>query len=209
MTTNDRANEDPRREEARRLRVEPGMSLSQLREHFGVGSGTLSEWLRGIEPPTWTRRPNAKDDLREVAIEMRRDGNTVPGMGTKAKPWMPNSCRITFINSDPGLVLVFLRFLELMGEDRRRLSYRIHIHVSADVEGAGRWWADLVGVPFEQFARPTLKTHNPSTVRHNVGDSYRGCLIVRVPRSRELYWRIEGLVGGITGAGIPPGDATM
>jgi hypothetical protein len=39
---------------------------------FGVGNSTLTEWLRGLDPPGWTQRPNAKDDLREMAIEMRR-----------------------------------------------------------------------------------------------------------------------------------------
>jgi len=117
--------------------------------------------------------------------------------GTKSKPWQPNRCRTTFINSDPTLIRLFLRFLESWGEDRQTLKYRVSIHESADAEAAGRWWADVVGVPFEIFRRPTLKTHNPSTVRHNVGDPYRGCLVVDVPDSRTLYWRIEGLMGGI------------
>ncbi|GAA3335936.1 hypothetical protein GCM10020358_06180 [Amorphoplanes nipponensis] len=120
--------------------------------------------------------------------------------GTKAKPWQPNRCRVTFINSDPGLIRLFLRFLESWGEDRQVLRYRISIHESADAEAAGRWWAEEVGVPFEIFRRPTLKTHNPSTVRHNVGDPYRGCLVVDVPESRTLYWKIEGLMGGIAAA---------
>ena len=71
-------NGDPRRDEARRLRVDPGMSRSQLMKHFGVGNGTLTEWLRGLDPPDGTQRPNAKDDLRDMAIEMRRDGCSVP-----------------------------------------------------------------------------------------------------------------------------------
>jgi transposase len=120
--------------------------------------------------------------------------------GTKAKPWQPNRCRLTFINSDPVLIRLFLRFIELWGEDRQALRYRVSIHESADAEAAGRWWADVVGVPFEIFRRPTLKTHNPSTVRHNVGDPYRGCLVVDVPDSRALYWKVEGLMGGIAAA---------
>src|SRR3954467_11007487 len=72
------ANEDPRREEARRLRREKGLSRSQLMKLFGVGNGALSEWLRGTEAPEWTRRPRAKDDLREQAVELRRGGATVP-----------------------------------------------------------------------------------------------------------------------------------
>jgi hypothetical protein len=117
--------------------------------------------------------------------------------GTKSKPWQPNRCRVTFVNSDPVLIRLFLRFLESWGEDRQTMKYRISIHESADPEAAGRWWAEVVGVPFEIFRRPTLKTHNPSTVRHNIGEPYRGCLIVDVPDSRQLYWRIEGLMRGI------------
>lgn len=71
-------NEDPRREEARRLRVDPGLSRVQLMRRFGVGNGTISAWLTGLEPPEWTRRPRAEDDLREQAAELRREGCTVP-----------------------------------------------------------------------------------------------------------------------------------
>jgi transposase len=69
---------DPRRDEARRLREEEGFSRSQLMKVFGVGNGTLSEWLQGTKAPEWTRRPRAKDDLREQAVELRRGGATVP-----------------------------------------------------------------------------------------------------------------------------------
>jgi hypothetical protein len=83
------------------------------------------------------------------------------------------------------------------GLDRRNLGYRLSIHESADVDAAIRWWAEVVGVPADCFQRPTLKKHNPATVRRNVGDSYCGCLIIYVPKSRRLYWRIEGIMAGI------------
>src|SRR5215472_12411772 len=43
-----------------------------------------------------------------------------------------------------------------------------------------------------QFSDPTLKRHNPKTVRKNVGDDYHGCLRIDVRRSAGLYRRIEG-----------------
>jgi transposase len=129
--------------------------------------------------------------------------------GAKAKPWEPNRCRVTYINSDPGLVVLFLMFVESLGEDRQQLKYRISIHESAEVDAAGRWWAALVGVPVDRFARPTLKSHNPTTVRRNTGDPYRGCLTIDVPRSRELYWKIEGLMTGIVAASVEHGDGKM
>jgi transposase len=276
--------DDPRRDEARRLREEEGLSRSQLMKVFGVGNGTLSEWLRGTEVPEWTRRPRAKDDLREQAVELRRGGATVPEIavalgvskssaylwtrhmpldatpeeaaarrsrhskqvaearweplnqarddqhariaaqeeswvgdltgrevmllgavaywceGEKNKPWRPQQFRMRYINSDAHLILLFLRFLEGCGIDRAALTYRLSIHESADVEAATRWWSEVVGVPVGKFRRPTLKTHNPSTVRHNVGDPYRGCLVIFVPKSRELYWKVEGLMRGIADA---------
>jgi len=43
-----------------------------------------------------------------------------------------------------------------------------------------------------QFGRPSIKRHNPKTVRLNVGETYRGCLAIEVLRAASLYKRIEG-----------------
>lgn len=281
--------EDPRREQARRLRVDPGLSVAQLCRHFGVDRDTLAGWLWGDRPRGVQRLDDARARLRQQACELRRLGHTVPHIaaelgiakstayqwvkhlpldatvergaerrrrhsrlmtdarwephrrrrdadrstvneaagewvdalsprevlllgaavywceGVKAKPWRPNACALAFINSDPGLVGVFLRFVELLGADRRTLRYRVSIHETADPVAAGRWWAQTVGVPFAAFRRPTIKKHNPRTVRLNVGDDYRGCLIVYVPESRVFYWRMEGIMAGIALATSPAG----
>jgi hypothetical protein len=238
----------------------------------------LVEWLRGIPPPEWTRRPNAKDDLRSRAVELRRDGWSVNDIacelgvanstafqwvrhmpldrdterarkkrehsklmtdaqwaayrerrdgrraaaqadaaaavgvltdrdllilgaaiywceGAKSKPWRPVG-RIKFINSDPLLVELFLRFLESQGRDRASLTYRLSIHESADHERALDWWVERLGLPRERFQRTTLKRHASMTNRRNTGDDYHGCLAVDAPKGRELYWRIEGVMQG-------------
>lgn len=71
------------------------------------------------------------------------------------------------------------------------------IHESADVAAAERYWAGLAGVDIDAFSRTTLKRYNPRTVRENVGEAYRGCLVISVPQSAELYRRIEGTWYGI------------
>ena len=271
--------EDPRAE-ARRLRVEPGLSLSHLMKHFGVGSATLTDWLWGIDPPGWTRRPNAKDDLRERALELRAQGWSVNDLaielgvakstahawvkhlpldrdterarrkqehaalmaagrwdakrrerdrrqaevhaaaaeavgelsdrdvlligaaiywceGAKSKPWRRLD-RLTFINSDPGLISLFLRFLAVCGREAESVSYRVHIHETADAEAAVEWWATRLQVPASAFQPPTIKRHAPATRRANIGGDYHGCLAVSVSRSRELYWRVEGVMAALT-----------
>ena len=113
--------------------------------------------------------------------------------GAKSKPWR-RAEKVQFINSDPGLLALFLRFLESCGVDRAVPTYRVSIHESADPDAAVRWWAQRLRLPVERFGRSTLKRHNPTTVRRNTGDDYHGCLVITVPRSRALYWRIEGMI---------------
>jgi hypothetical protein len=52
-----------------------GKSVRQIKQILGpIGKRTLSDALRGEPPPEWTRRPNAKDDLRTKARELRLQG---------------------------------------------------------------------------------------------------------------------------------------
>jgi hypothetical protein len=69
------ADEPSRRKQAIELR-KAGHSTSQIREAMGLrsGGGALRRWLKDVPPPEWTKRPNAKDDLREKAIALRRQG---------------------------------------------------------------------------------------------------------------------------------------
>jgi transposase len=65
---------DRLRERAITLRRE-GKSRTEIQAILGlVGRSTLNELLRGVPPPDWTRRPNAKDDLRDKARQLRAEG---------------------------------------------------------------------------------------------------------------------------------------
>jgi hypothetical protein len=100
------------------------------------------------------------------------------------------------------LIDLFLCFLRAAGISDDRIAFRVSIHETADAAAAVRWWAERVGVSPSSFQSTVLKRHNPRTVRKNIGDGYRGCLIVRVRQGRELYWKIEGLVAGIHRAAV-------
>ena len=73
----DTGDENAQAVEARRLRIEGQLSGRQIQERLGVSKWMLQEWLRGIPPPDWTKRPNAKDDLKARAIELREQGWSV------------------------------------------------------------------------------------------------------------------------------------
>jgi transcriptional regulator with XRE-family HTH domain len=253
-----------------------GLSLRQIRDELKIyNNDLLNRLVRGEPPPAWTKRPNAKDDLREKARELRLQGWTYDRIeaelgcsrssvslwvrdlpkpeprytpeehralmqaglarlraaqdeerrqtresaarevgeltdrelflagvalywaeGAKSKPYDRRE-RVVFVNSDPGVIQVYLAWLDLLGVSRERLGFRVLIHESADVEGAQHFWADVVGAGPSAFAKPTLKKHNPKTIRRNTGDGYHGCLVVTVARSADLYNRIEGWWSGI------------
>lgn len=111
--------------------------------------------------------------------------------GAKNKPYRREN-KVTFVNSDPRLILFFLRFLDLTGIEPERIRCQVAIHESADVAAAQRFWQQLTELPIEQFRRPVLKRHNPKTTRKNIGDNYRGCLAINVGKGTELYRQIEG-----------------
>lgn len=128
--------------------------------------------------------------------------------GSKSKPHRPTN-RVNFINSDPSLIRFFLSFLDAVGTPRTDLSFRVYIHENADIDAAAHtFWIRVTGAGPEQFRRPTLKHHNPTTHRKNVGEDYHGCLRIDVRRGAALYLRIEdwaaaAMAGAAPAAGYP------
>lgn len=121
--------------------------------------------------------------------------------GTKDKPHARRE-RVAFVNSDPSMIQIFVAWLALMGVAPERLRFHLMIHESADVPSAERYWADLTGTDVSAFGKTTLKKHNPKTNRKNVGKHYRGCLVIHVQQSADLYRRIEGWWCGIVGGSV-------
>lgn len=111
--------------------------------------------------------------------------------GVKNKPYRRHD-RVNFINSDPAMIKFFLRFLGVAGIPRDQVTFRVYVHESADVAAAQQYWLDVTRAHPAQFRSPTLKRHNPRTVRKNTGDDYHGCLRIDVRRSAGLYRKIEG-----------------
>jgi hypothetical protein len=116
--------------------------------------------------------------------------------GTKHKSWRPNA-PVQFANTDPGLIRLFLRFLDVLGVPAANPVFRVAIHETADAEAAVRWWCAQIGVGVGAFRPPTIKAHRPRTNRHNRVERYHGCLSVHVRRGSPYYWQIAGLVAGV------------
>ena len=278
--------------EARRLRTVEGLSVGQIRDRLGIGKDRLYELLRGVPAPEWTRRPNAKDELRARAVRLRETGWSVTDIATElgvakstAYQWVkhlpldPDSDRarqrhaqrrpcsvrqrltsgarrrrirrprcdsvrrcgpvtssanccwwarsstgargrrtkpgdrkqyeLAFVNSDPRLVELFLRFVEATGMARGELRYRLSIHETADVAGGRPVVGRAAGAcRRSRSGRPQIKRHKPQTNRLQ-----HGCRLPRLsgrPRAAGseicTVW-IEGVIAGSV-AGVAPAGFT-
>ncbi len=194
----------------RDMPVHPRLSYEECRKRSAEGSRRywaaereVREARRGSELAAAAAEIGALTD-REVLIS---GALTYWCEGAKSKPHR-RSERVIFINGDPALITFFLRFLEVAGVTREDLIFRVYIHENADAEAAQRFWLELTGAEPGQFRQPTLKRHNPRTVRKNVAASYHGCLRVDVRRSGQLYRKIEGWVAGVAaGCALSAGQA--
>jgi hypothetical protein len=211
---------DELREKARELRL-AGMTYKQIRADLGsVSNSTLSMWLRDLPYPEPDRVAQARHmrEVRSAQTVARREQIKTAAFadigqlsdrevfligvgfywaeGTKDKPYERRE-RVVFINSDPGVIRLYCRWLDVLKVDESLRSYRVGIHETADVKEAESYWRDVVGLPDVVFGSANVKRHNPKTARKNVGSSYNGCLVVSVLRSSDLYRSIDGWWRGI------------
>lgn len=218
---------DELRAHALALRLE-GKSYNDIRAQVGVSKSTLSLWLRDVPLTDEHRKAlmasrgaasagranalRARNERRSRAIiDTARSEITdvsdrelfIAGIvaywaeGTKNKPWGRHH-QATFVNSDPGMIRLFLAWLRLLGVGNDRLVFRVAIHESADSTTAIQHWSRIVGTSPHEFQRTSLKRDNPGTPRKNVGTDYFGCLVVRVRRSVDLNLMIEGWCEGLS-----------
>ncbi|MGA5871166.1 helix-turn-helix domain-containing protein [Streptomyces cinereoruber] len=218
---------DALRARARELRLE-GWTYDRIQAELGCSKSSISLWVRDLPKPEprYTEeerraRMNAglarlratQDEERQETKRLAHESVGalsdrelfIAGVtlywaeGAKDKAYRRREV-LQFINSDPNVITLYLRWLDLLGVTPDRLRFRVSIHESADVAEAERFWAELAGVDASTFQRATLKRHNPKTVRKNTAEAYRGCLVVYVTGGSELYRRMEGAWYGIVEA---------
>lgn len=213
---------DADRERARALRLE-GKTYSEIRTELGTSKSTLSMWLRDLPHPEPDRTAHAAhmNRVRSRRADAARAAEKAAAFtevgsisdrelmllgvalywaeGVKDKPYSRREY-ITFINSDPGMIRLFLAWLDLMRVEHARRRYRVSIHESADVMAAEEYWRSVIGLPDVEFGRATLKRHIPKTIRKQISDDYHGCLTVAVLQGSSFYRRVDGWWRGILAA---------
>lgn len=78
---------------------------------------------------------------------------------------------VAFSNSDPYLVLSFLKLLQKSFKlDKNKFSVHLQIHTTHDYQILKKYWSDLLKIPESKFIKPTIAV--PKGNKHR--DDYKG-----------------------------------
>lgn len=172
------------RERAIALRCE-GKSRREIKEILGpMSNSTLNDALQGAPPPDWTRRPNAKDELRAQARELRANGLAYHEIAER-------------LGVSKSSVSLWVRDLPRPP----RLSYEENRRRSA--EGVRRYWAQ------ERKAREAQRASEVAVATAEIGDlTNREILIAGAiaywceGTKRKAYLNLERVVFVNSDAGL-------
>lgn len=170
------------RERALEMRKE-GMSYSAIKEALGVSKGVLSVWLRDyplsrerinelrgnserrIERYRETRARKREERMRFTYESAAREIGTLSDRelylsglflywaeGTKA-----SRGTVCMTNTDPSMLLFFIRWIEAQGVVRARLKVKLHLYSDMAVEAETAYWEHTLGLPRTVFMKSYIK----------------------------------------------------
>jgi hypothetical protein len=104
---------------------------------------------------------------------------------------------VTFVNSDPNMVIVFIKFLrEILCVEDNKIKPGIIIHPNVDANDAVIFWSHLTGLPKEQFWVSVAVSKASKHKRPSHSLVY-GTIHLRV-NNRRLFCMIRGYISGIS-----------
>lgn len=205
-------------QELRRL----GLSYSEIADVIPVAKGTLSGWCRDIELAheqeaqlaakrprvhaqrqvgrrrhleAMARKQAIRDAAREEAQELLHDPFWVAGVVAYWSEGAKRSKEVKFSNSDPALVVLFIRWAQTyLGVERERLTITMHLHSGQDEQERKAFWSRITGLPPERFGKTYVK---PEGTGHRKNRLYNGTASIRVASPGEALHRTLGWIDAL------------
>ncbi|MEY2454019.1 MAG: hypothetical protein QOD92_3593 [Acidimicrobiaceae bacterium] len=215
--------------QARDLRAQ-GWTIKEIEAELGVSRSSVSIWVRDVEvdPDVWAERVSTRRNhgwqKRRATIDRRRALEAesdleaarqrlgeitdrdlfVAGIALYAGEGTKRRGSVSFPNSDPRMIALFLAFLRrFFAIDETRLRVRIYLHEALDLEAATTFWSDVMGIPRSQFRAPYRAKADP-TIRK--AKHPMGCPQVRYSCT-STHRAIMGLASALLSSNVPSGVA--
>jgi transcriptional regulator with XRE-family HTH domain len=207
---------------ARKLRADRGYSIKQIAALLGVSTSSVSLWVRDIEltpeqhealrernpiyngqlsgrAASSARRRAERSAYQERGRALARRGDPLHVTGCMlywAEGSKDRNC-VQFTNSDPAMVLLFVRFLrfclDVRPEDIRLACYLYADHVERQQE-VERFWLQVTGLPETSLRRSIVNAYSKSSARKRVNKlPYGTCRVVvnRTSVVQSIYGSIQ------------------
>ena len=207
------------RNEARKLRREEGRSVKELAALLGVARSTISVWVRDIEltdeqRETLRRRMGGRIDGARVnsirALERHRAAQEAGRLAARRGDllhaagcmlyWAEGSRSrhaIEFVNSDPAMVVFFLRFLRTclgVPDNKVRLTCNLFADHASRQHEIEAFWLDRLGLPRSSLRRSTVNRYSKYSEKKRRNKLPYGTCRLNVYDTRlvhELYGAIQ------------------
>ena len=203
-----------------------GLSYSEILKEVPAAKSTLSLWLRdvGLAKKQQQRITNKrllsakrgaekrKNQRIEITQKIKNSAQKDIKIIDKKDLWLigislywaegakeknGKSSGIIFSNSDLGMILIFIKWLESVFKIKKsELVYELYIHETANIKNSQNYWSKNLLIPINSI-RTYLKKSQINTIRKNSNDDYYGLIRIRVKRSTNLNRMIDGWVNGI------------
>lgn len=160
-----------------------GLPYSAIKQQVGVSKSTLSLWLRNfplardqiialraenprrIERFRETMRHKREKQFAKVYQEMAKQIGTlterelfVSGLFLYwAEGGKTDKYKSTLSNTDPGILIWYLKWLACIGVPRERIKIRLQLFADMDKEKEFRYWQKVLNIPRKQFVNPYFK----------------------------------------------------
>ena len=207
-----------------------GKSYSEILKYVHVAKSTLALWLkevglsvpqkqrltqkrldavkRGGEAKRQQRLDITKKLMSEAAAQIGKVSKRelfLIGVvlywaeGSKQKAHNPSE-RVTFSNSDPEMIKVFLRWLHAVGVKEHGISFSIYLHETSlhRIEEVKEYWSKTLKLSINRFEKIYNKPSSGKSFRRNIGIGYYGQIRISIAKSTNLNRRIDGWVMGIS-----------
>lgn len=190
-----------------------GYSYSQIKEKLGINKSTLSGWLYNM--PLSQKRIKELRDLSPQRIERYRNTMRVKketrlnevykkasndigkfsrreifllglflywGEGTKTA-----NSSIQLTNTNPAMIKFFIRWLELLGVNKKDLKVKLHLYSDMDIDRSIAFWLKTLKISISQFKKPYIKKNKLKYITYKNGFGKGTCCVIFEDRDLWEY----------------------
>ncbi|MDD5552068.1 MAG: helix-turn-helix domain-containing protein [Candidatus Pacebacteria bacterium] len=143
-----------------------------------------------------------KEGIKEIGKLSKRD-LLIAGLSLYLGEGLKKSNVVKISNSNPDIIKFAIDFFKkVWGIKNNRFTLyiginKIHQNRTNEVE---EYWSRITGIPLSQFTKTTLIKSKNKKIYKNFKEHY-GTLTIKVRRSADLYYKIQGLIDAILIAG--------